>query len=128
ERITCIDRPEAGALLRLYQEATVFALPSDEEGFGMVLLEAMACGVPVVSTRSGGPDDIVTDGEDGYLVPRNDAHALSARLSELLENPARAAEMGRKARLTIERRYDERVLGDTFMGVWDRLAHKAGVA
>jgi glycosyltransferase involved in cell wall biosynthesis len=128
DRITYIDRPDAGALLRLYQEASVFALSSDEEGFGMVLLESMACGVPVVSTRSGGPDGIITDGEDGYLVPRHDPVALSARLSELLLKPARAIEMGHQARLTIERRYDERVLGDTFIGIWERLAHKAGGA
>ena len=128
ERVTFIDRPDAAALLRLYQEASVFALPSDEEGFGMVLLESMACGVPVVSTRSGGPEGIVTDGEDGYLVPRHDAQALSSRLGELLQNPARAVEMGDKARQTIERRYDERVLGDTFIGIWERLAHKAGAA
>jgi D-inositol-3-phosphate glycosyltransferase len=127
-RITFIDRPDADALVRLYQEASVFALPSDEEGFGMVLLESMACGVPVVSTRSGGPDGIVTHGEDGYLVPRHDAQALSSRLGELLQNPARAVEMGDKARQTIERRYDERVLGDKFIGIWNRLAHKAGAA
>ena len=128
DRIRYIDRPDAATLLRLYQEASVFALPSDEEGFGMVLLEAMACGVPVVSTRSGGPDGIVADGDDGYLVPRHDAATLASRMGELLLEPARAAEMGRKARLTIERRYDERVLGDMFIGIWERLAHKAGGA
>jgi glycosyltransferase involved in cell wall biosynthesis len=128
KRITYIDRPEAGTLLRMYQEATVFALPSDEEGFGMVLLEAMACGVPVVSTLSGGPDAIVTNGKDGYLVPRNDVAALSSRLGELLLEPARAIEMGDAARRTIERRYDERVLGERFIGIWDRLAHGTGAA
>ena len=121
DRVTFVDKPEAPALLRLYQEARVFALPSDEEGFGMVLLEAMACGVPVVSTRSGGPEGIITDTEDGYLVPRGDAPAMAARLEQLLEDDVLAAQMGCKARLTIEHRYDERVVGRSFVEVWQRL-------
>jgi D-inositol-3-phosphate glycosyltransferase len=121
DRITFVDQPEGPALLRLYQQASVFALPSDEEGFGMVLLEAMACGVPVVSTRSGGPDGIITDAEDGFLVQRGDAAAMAARLGQVLEDDGLAAEMGRNARRTIEQRYDERVVGRSFVEVWQRL-------
>ena len=121
DRVTFVEKPEPAALLRLYQHARVFALPSDEEGFGMVLLEAMACGVSVVSTRSGGPDGIITDAEDGYLVPRGDAPALAARLEQLLTDDDLADRMGRNARLTIEQRYDERVVGRSFLEVWQRL-------
>jgi glycosyltransferase involved in cell wall biosynthesis len=121
DRLTVVDQPEGPALLRLYQDASVFALSSDEEGFGLVLLEAMACGVPVVSTRSGGPDGIITDGEDGFLVPRDDAAALSTRLAQLLENDTLAACMGGKARRTIEQRFDERVAGRSFVEIWHRL-------
>jgi glycosyltransferase involved in cell wall biosynthesis len=121
DRITLVEQPDGPALLRLYQHASVFALPSDEEGFGMVLLESMACGVPVVSTRSGGPDGIITDAEDGYLVPRGDAAAMAARLEQVLEDAALAAEMGRNARRTIEQRYDERVVGRSFVEVWQLL-------
>ena len=128
ERVSYIERPDRDALVRLYQEASVFALPSDEEGFGVVLLEAMACGVPVVSTRSGGPDGIISDDDDGYLVPLDDAATMASRLGILLQNPAHGIEMGRKARQTIERRYDERVAGEAFMDMWDRMAHKAGIA
>lgn len=128
ERISFVARPDRNALVGLYQAASVFALPSDEEGFGMVLLEAMACGVPVVSTRSGGPDGIITDGEDGYLVALDDVTGLSSRLVRLLQDPALNIEMGRKARQMIERRYDERVAGEVFVEMWDRMAHKAGIA
>jgi glycosyltransferase involved in cell wall biosynthesis len=127
DRVSYCDRPDNNVLVRLYQHASVFALPSDEEGFGMVLLEAMACGVPVVSTRSGGPDGIITDGEDGYLVPLDDASGLSSRLTQMLQDSTFNIEMGRKARQTIEGRYDERVACEAFIGVWDRLAHKAGI-
>jgi D-inositol-3-phosphate glycosyltransferase len=116
-----VKRPDHDALVRLYQNTAVFALPSDEEGFGVVLLEAMACGVPVVATRCGGPDGIITDGIDGFLVPRGDAGALAARLQELLESSERNDGMGRHARATIESRYAEEVAGEPFLEVWDRL-------
>jgi len=124
DRVSFVDRPDQPALLRLYQDASLFALSSDEEGFGVVLLEAMACGVPVVSTRSGGPDAIITHGRDGYLVALDDVAALSARMTQLLEDPSRNIEMGREARLTVELRYDERVAGEAFVGIWERLAHQ----
>lgn len=128
ERIRFVERPDRDALVRLYQSASVFALPSDEEGFGMVLLEAMACGIPVVATRSGGPEGIVTDCEDGYLVARGDAAAMAERLAWLLGEGERNIAMGRRARLTIERRFDERVAGAAFLEIWERLAQATETA
>ena len=121
DRVQYVASPSRQELIRLYQEASVFALPSDEEGLGMVILEAMACAVPVVSTRSGGPDGIITNGEDGFLVPLDDATTMASRLQTLLENPSLNIAMGRKARATIEARYDERVAGAVFVDMWDRL-------
>jgi glycosyltransferase involved in cell wall biosynthesis len=126
KRIRFIARPDSDTLLELYRHASVFALPSDEEGFGMVVIEAMACGIPVVATKCGGPDGIISGGQDGYLVPRNDAAAMSNRLADLLQNAERNAAMGAAARQTIEQRYDERVAGDVFLDMWDRLLHKSG--
>jgi D-inositol-3-phosphate glycosyltransferase len=80
DRVTFIRFPDAEALVRLYQAATVFALPSDEEGLGVVILEAMACGIPVVSTRSGGPDGIITDGHDGYLAATDAVRRMTERM------------------------------------------------
>jgi glycosyltransferase involved in cell wall biosynthesis len=128
ERISFFEQPDRNALVRLYQDASVFALPSDEEGFGVVLLEAMACAVPVISTRSGGPDGIITDGKDGYLVDLNDTTALTSRLVQVLQDSALNTDVGRKARKTIERRYDERVAGEVFIDVWDSMARKLGIA
>ena len=121
DRIEYIARPSQHELVRLYQQAAVFALPSDEEGLGVVILEAMACGVPVVSTRSGGPDGIITDGVDGYLTPLNDAKSLSGRLKELLSNTELNQRMGREARETVHRRYSRAVTGAAFISVWDGL-------
>jgi len=105
----------------MYQRAAVFALPSDDEGLGMVILEAMACGVPVVATRCGGPEGVITEGTDGFLVARDDAVALATRLQALLDSHTLNEALGRHARATIEARYAEEVAGEAFLEVWDRL-------
>lgn len=121
ERVTYVERPETDHLVRLYQGASVFVLASDEEGFGVVVIEAMACGIPVVATRCGGPDGIIADGKDGYLVPPGDAAALSSRLRQLLEDQGLNVRMGRQARRTIEQRYDARIVGPAFADTWERM-------
>ena len=126
DRITYIARPEQNALVSLYQMASVFALPSDEEGLGVVLLEAMACGVPVVSTRSGGPDGIITDGRDGYLVPLDDADAMSGRLALLCTDTQLNQKMGCEARAIIDGSYSHEVAGHAFLDVWDTLLKNGG--
>jgi glycosyltransferase involved in cell wall biosynthesis len=73
-----------GELLALYAQSDVFAMPSLTEAFGVVFLEAMACGVPVVGTRVGGVPEIVRDSENGLLVPPNDPPALAEALVRLL--------------------------------------------
>lgn len=123
ERIRYFANPNEDELLQLYQDATALALPSAEEGFGMVVIEAMACGIPVVATRCGGPEGIIMDGEDGFLVPLDDVGAMSSRLIELLVRPGQNISMGRAARLSIERRYDAKVAGAVFVDVWNHLLH-----
>jgi len=122
--IDLVLRPSDEALIELYQGASVFALPSDEEGFGLVLLEAMACGIPVVSTRSGGPEGIITDGKDGFLVSSHDATEMSDRLGLLLHDCALNRAIGQAARSTIETRYAEEIAGNAILDVWDRLVTK----
>lgn len=78
--------------------ADVFALTSRYEGFGNVLVEAMACGVPVVATASPGTRDIVTHGVDGMLVEQHTAAAVADALEHLLAEPHRRAEMAAAAR------------------------------
>lgn len=124
DRVSTVIKPGQEELVSLYQRASVFVLPSDEEGLGMVLLEAMACGIPVVSTRSGGPDGIIEDARDGYLVPLNDAESMAARMSLLLTDEALNSEMGRCARATIEKRYAGSVAGLAFLDMWDRMLEK----
>ena len=90
--------------------ADVFALSSHYEGFGNVLVEAMAVGVPVVATASAGTRDIINDGVDGVLVESHTATALAAALRQVLENGERRDGMARDARLAAERFAAPRVI------------------
>ena len=128
DRIEFVDFPSREELVMLYQGASMFALPSDEEGLGVVLLEAMACGIPVVSTRSNGPDGVISDGEDGYLVPLDDSAALADRMVRLSRNAGLNRMMGQRARATIERNYSQEVAGKIFLDVWDRLMQRTETA
>lgn len=119
-RVSYIERPTSPDLILLYQKASVFALPSDEEGLGVVLLEAMACGVPAVSTRSGGPDGIITDELDGYLVGLDDAEGMSNRIHQLLVDSGLNRAMGINARERVAARYAQQVAGDEFVEMWDK--------
>jgi len=84
-------------LVKLYNEAQVVAYAPLREPFGLVPLEAMACGTPVVAVREGGIPETVISGKTGVLVPR-DAAQFAAAINNLLENPAHAAEYGENGR------------------------------
>jgi teichuronic acid biosynthesis glycosyltransferase TuaC len=86
--IEFVGRRSPAEVALLMSESEVVVVPSRAESFGAVLIEALACGTPVVATRSGGPEDIVTS-EVGQLVPVEDASALADALAEVLEQPDR---------------------------------------
>jgi len=82
---------------RYLARADLFVLSSDWEGLPNTLIEAMACGVPVISTDcESGPSEILQDGACGVLVPRGDAKGLAAAIRDLLINPEKARELGRR--------------------------------
>jgi len=79
----------------------VLLVPSWSEPFGIVMIEAMAAGTPVVATPTGGPADVITSGRDGLLVPPRDPAALAAALDTLLADPAALQAMGAQARARV---------------------------
>ena len=85
-------------ILDLMRRSDVFVFPSLFEGFGLVILEAMAQGVPVITTPHTAGPDLIADGIDGYIVPIRDAAAIAARLDELNRDRTRLAAMGAAAR------------------------------
>lgn len=88
-----------------YRAIDVFIMASRSETFGMVTVEAMASGLPVVGTRAGGTQDIVQHGHTGLLYPPGDAAALVAALGSLLRNPAQARQMGQAGQAEARQRY-----------------------
>ncbi len=98
-----------------------FVLPSLDEGLGRSLVEAMAAGKPVVASRVGGIPEAVEDGKTGILVPPGDARALTEALSVMLDNPARAWEMGRRGRERAERLFDEERMVDGICALYREL-------
>src|SRR6266446_5360569 len=83
----------------------MFALPSRGEGFGLVYLEAMARGKPVIGGAHGGAPEIIQDGVSGYLVPHGDAIQLATSIETLLADPAHAKEMGARGKQRVEREF-----------------------
>ena len=100
------DDPTALArLAAAYGEADVFCLPTRYESFGIVILEAMFFGLPVVATGRWAIPEMIEHGRTGYLVEPDDARDFARRLVELLDAPARAAEMGRLGRARAAERF-----------------------
>ena len=101
-------------LSEYYCQGSVFVLFSIEDGFGMSLLEAMACGLPVICSDAVGAKEVVRDGVDGFVVPSRDVNSLSEKLLYFYQNPKRAKEMGtaafeRVSKFFSWRNYNERI-------------------
>jgi D-inositol-3-phosphate glycosyltransferase len=97
DRVRFLGPQRQDRLPLFYAAAEATVMPSHYESFGMVALEAMACGTPVVASRVGGLRTTVRDGATGYLVPEGDAAALAERLRILLEDRATRERLGREA-------------------------------
>ncbi len=108
-------RNDAPALMAA---ADVFALPSRAEPFGLVLLEAMALGRPVVATRAGGPVEIVVDGETGSLVPPSSPQALADALQALLSDSVLARQMGEKGQARYQAQFTAAKMSQAILAVY----------
>ena len=106
-------------LPKLYQAADVFAFSTFYEHHPFAVLEAMATGLPIVTTTVGGIPETIDSGKNGFLVQPFNANQFADRILYLLEHPAEAAEMGAKARKTVEERFDWRIVVKDAMKVYD---------
>lgn len=93
----------------------------DQEGIPTTVKEGMAVGMPVLSTVHSGIPELVEDGVSGFLVPENDAVALSERLEYLIEHPELWPDMGRAGRKKIEAEFDNEKLNDELVTIYERL-------
>ena len=92
-------------VLHQIQQSDIFTMPSWQEGFGMVYIEAMSQGLPIIACRGEGIEDVVTDGENGYLVKPKDHLELKERLAQLLKDADLRREIGENARDTVNRNF-----------------------
>lgn len=103
----------------LLRAMDVFALPSQAEGISNTILEAMACGLPVVATAVGGNPELVVEGETGRLVPANHPEELAAALGELLDDPQRMNADGAAGRRRVEKCFSMDAMTAAYLQVYD---------
>ena len=105
----------------LLDAADVFVLPSRHEGMPLVLLEAMDAGLPVVATRVIGSEEVVVDGETGFLVPSQDAGALAVAIGRLLEDAGLRRRFGAAGRRRFESFFTNERMTAATAAVYDEL-------
>jgi D-inositol-3-phosphate glycosyltransferase len=120
ELVTFRGAQDQDSLVYHYSAAEMVVMPSHYESFGMVALEAMACGAPVVASKVGGLAFNVQDGQTGFLVPERDAEALAAKIRLLLEDDALRKRLGRQAALWAGR-YGWPVIADQMLELYQRI-------
>jgi colanic acid/amylovoran biosynthesis glycosyltransferase len=126
-RIRLVGWKDHHEVARLVAEASLFLCPSmtsasgDEEGIPVALMEAMASGLPVISTNHSGIPELVEDGVSGYLVGQRDAEALAGRIAHLMEHPDLWAPMGFAGHLRVQAHHNLDILNDQLADIYQRL-------
>ena len=108
-------------LITLYQNATLYVLPSHYEGLPTVLLEAMSCGLPVIATAVSGNLDVITHGKNGILVPPKSPEKIAEAISTLLDDEQLRKNLGENARKTIEEKYTWDIISNNFLTHYNSL-------
>lgn len=118
DKVVFLSAKSQRELARWYAAATTVIMPSEYESFGMVALEAMATGTPVIASEVGGLAYLVKDDETGYLVPSRAPEKLAERITSVLQNPAQRDEMGRRAAM-LARGYAWAAVADDLLAALD---------
>ena len=105
----------------MYAAADVVVCPSDFESYGKANLEAMACGVPVVSTRRGGPSETIVDGVTGFLVDPGDADAIATKVLRLLKDAELRASMGHAGRERMTSLFSTEAAASAYTEIYEEL-------
>jgi len=114
DRVAFLGHLPFDRLVKEYRGADVFCLPSLQEGFGIVFLEAMAAGLPIVACQTAAVPEVVPDLECGLLVPPDDVPALAFALERLAGDPAERTRMGEAGQRRVAR-YDAPVVAEKFL-------------
>ena len=126
-RVTFTGRVASDQLPFLYRAANMVVLPSDTcgEAFGMVLLEAMSSGRPVIASNLPGVRSVVSDGDDGYLTPPDNVHSLTKTIKRIADmTPSQREAMGQAGRRKVEVKYSWERIGDRLEQMYSDVTHE----
>jgi glycosyltransferase involved in cell wall biosynthesis len=112
-------------LHKLYSQGSVFCLPSIEDGFGMVIVQAMACGLPVIASENTGGPDLVENSKEGFIIPIRDVEKLKEKILYLYEHPKEQARMGEAAKAKVSEGFTWDDYGDRMVAEYSRILQKA---
>lgn len=104
-----------------FNSADLVVLPSLKEGFGVTLIEAMACGKPIIGTKVGGIKDIIEDKVNGFFVPVKDSKALAQKITRLLENEKLAGKMGASGRKIVMKKFSVEAMVSAYVEEYRKL-------
>lgn len=111
-------------LYKYYSQGSVFILPSLEDGFGLVVTEAMACGLPVICTENTGSKDLIREGKDGFIIPIRNESAIMDKIMFLYKNNDLCLEMGKSAFNHVSKGYDWNCYGEKIVQIFKEKLRK----
>ena len=118
-KIKYLKKATQKELISIYQNSNLFVFPSNYEIFGMVLLESMFFGLPVISSMNGGASVLIQNGENGYIMDCFDIQKWMEKIIQLVKDQNQCAEMGKKAHETIEKYFLWERLADQFLNAYN---------
>jgi glycosyltransferase involved in cell wall biosynthesis len=131
-KVVYIDNVPQEKLLKVYSSASLFVLPSivnekgETEGLGVVLLEAMACGLPVVGSNVGGIPDIIKDGETGLLARPKEPNSLAEKITEVFSNAALRQKLVENGPKMVEKKFSWDTISEKFIEIYREVLNRSG--
>jgi glycosyltransferase involved in cell wall biosynthesis len=120
DNITFLERlPSLRDVAMFLGKASIYAIPSEREGMPWALLEAMSCGIPVVGSDISGINDVITQGDNGLLIPSRNPKALADAILTLLNDDSLKRRIGNNARLLMVEKYSWKIIADRMERVYE---------